>query len=65
MKTVYEHLLDLPSPYNELALKNAMTDNLDILVIEQTSALQIAFLWHNTPEQEFFWELVDDCFCKK
>jgi len=63
MKTVFDFLLDLPSPYNEMALKNAMTDSLDILVFTQSKALRISFLWEESPQEGYFWSLVDECFC--
>ena len=66
MKTIFEHLNELPKPFNQMALDYAYKqDTLHCEVKNKCSALQCAFIWEFTNEGSKFWEIVNEVYCIK
>ena len=66
MKSILEHLTDLPEPYRSKAIDNHRRDSEKTgyalgsgpALSEPHLALALAFVWDDTPEGEFFWKAV-------
>ena len=59
MKTIREWLTELPEPYRTEALENmekSVPCEGDRLVSKKSEAIDIAFLWPNTPQGNQYWE---------
>ncbi len=52
MKTILEHLEELPEPYRSQAIINALNKEVE----NQQDALWVAFTWHKTPEGYDYWK---------
>ncbi len=55
MKTVKEWLEELPEPFREHALKNAMPDALNFTSSAIYNALNMSFVFDESPEGAPFW----------
>jgi hypothetical protein len=66
MKTIFEHLNELPKPFNQLALDYAYkADTLHFEIDKKNKALQCAFIWEWTKEGVKFWEIIHEVYCKE
>ena len=55
MKTIEEHLSDLPEPYRTQALKNMWWERKGDQFETQQKSLALAFIWHKSPEGYKYW----------
>ena len=55
MKTIEQHLQDLPEPYRAQALKNMWWEDKDNRYELQSKALQQAFKWWSSNEGIKYW----------
>jgi hypothetical protein len=58
MKTIREHLDDLPEPARSEALANAWWEDLDNKYEQQARALRMAFNWSRSPQGYDYWSKV-------
>lgn len=68
MKTIREHLNDLPEPYRTEALENAKNSKpstLHAMEKSMSGAITGAFLFHETPQGADYWfDLADELMIK-
>jgi len=55
MKTIYEHLQELPSPYREQAIQNTERDLSKEASSTLKNELAMLFLWHYSNEGYEYW----------
>jgi len=60
LKTVAQHLSELPEPYIEMALANAEKRALTYICQMPYTAISSAFIWGDTPEGFDFWAGIKD-----
>lgn len=60
MKTIREHLQDLPEPARSLALANMWWERADDRVQDPRKAIWDAFLWYRSPQGYKYWQQIYD-----
>lgn len=69
MGTIEEWLAKLPDGYREAALKNRMNKitktgtGYPVIVCSMNDAIMNGFVWCETPEGEYIWQMVYAHFC--
>lgn len=59
MKTIEQHLQELPEPVRDQALKNMWWEDKHNKYATQVQALQQAFNWSKSPEGYWYWYNVE------
>lgn len=55
MKTILEHLNQLPEPYRTQAINNTSKEDYNYTAKDRIDAITKAFFFHKTPEGSNYW----------